>query len=81
MCVLKPLDRYLCAMLCYGQIEIGAARPGGENGEMRAEFLAGCKSAQEARKLAPWASKVARVEGGYMAWESLSDYETWRKQK
>lgn len=39
------------------------------------------KSAAEARKLAPWAAKVTKVEGGYMAFESVADYATWKKQK
>jgi hypothetical protein len=38
------------------------------------------KSAASARKIAPWAAKVAKVEGGYMAFESLTDYAQWRKQ-
>lgn len=39
------------------------------------------KSAAEARKLAPWAAKIVKVDGGYMAFESLTDYRTWQKQK
>ena len=37
---------------------------------MRVEFLAGCGSAREARRLAPWAAVTCRVGGGYMVWES-----------
>ena len=36
---------------------------------------------REAVRLAPWAAKFARVEGGYMAFESLGDYQVWRGQK
>ena len=48
---------------------------------MRTEMLTGCKTAKEARKLAAWASVVRRVDGGYMAWESVADYRTWTRQK
>lgn len=29
---------------------------------------------------APWASVAVGVEGGYMAFESMADYETWRNR-
>lgn len=29
----------------------------------------------------PWASKIVKVDGGYTGFESLADYNTWRKQK
>ncbi len=29
---------------------------------------------------APWAEVAVEVEGGYQAFESYSDYETWSKQ-
>lgn len=48
---------------------------------MRQQFLEGCKSAKEARKLAPWAAVVIKVDGGYRAFESTTDAETWRRQK
>ena len=32
-------------------------------------------------KAMPWAAKVVKVCGGYMGFESLSDYETWKRQK
>jgi len=47
---------------------------------MQTQFIA-AKTAAEARKLAPWAAKVAKVDGGYMAFESLADYATWKAQK
>lgn len=31
--------------------------------------------------LAPWAAKLTRVEGGYQAFESVTDWETWKNQK
>jgi len=47
---------------------------------MKKEMIT-ASSAKQARKLAPWAAKIVKVEGGYMAFESVSDYQTWRKQK
>lgn len=35
---------------------------------------------QEAIEQAPWAAKIVKVDGGYMAFESVADYETWAKQ-
>ena len=45
------------------------------------EFLEGCKTAKEAREKATWASKVVKVEGGYIAFEFMSDFSTWKNQK
>ena len=28
----------------------------------------------------PWAAKVVKVDGGWMGFESVADYETWAKQ-
>lgn len=47
---------------------------------MRQVLLVGCKSARQARKLAPWAAVVRLVCGGYMAFESVADAKTWRGQ-
>lgn len=33
------------------------------------------------RKRCPWAAVIARVEGGFVAFESRDDYRTWRAQK
>lgn len=40
-----------------------------------------CKSRAAAKRRAPWAAKIVKVCGGYMAFESVSDYVTWRQQK
>ena len=48
---------------------------------MKNEFLEGCKSARDARKLAPWAVEVVKVDGGYRAFESVVDAAVWRVQK
>lgn len=47
---------------------------------MQTRFIPATTAAQ-ARKLAPWAAKVVKVDGGYMAFESLSDYAPWKAQK
>ncbi len=47
---------------------------------MRREMIE-AKSAKQARLMAPWAAVVAKVEGGYMAFESVADYATWRAQR
>ncbi len=40
-----------------------------------------CRSYATARRRAQWAAVIARVEGGFLAFESYSDYVTWRGQK
>jgi len=36
---------------------------------------------RDAKRQAPWAAKIVKVEGGYKAFESIADYETWKRQK
>ena len=31
--------------------------------------------------LYPWAAIIDRVEGGYIVFESVADYETWKNQQ
>lgn len=38
-------------------------------------------SKREAYDMAPGAAKLIKVRGGYMAFDSIDDYETWRMQK
>jgi hypothetical protein len=47
---------------------------------MRKEFIE-CKTRKTAIKRAPWAAIYRKVEGGYMAFESLADFEIWKNQK
>jgi hypothetical protein len=47
---------------------------------MRKELIE-ARTAAAARKLAPWAASVAKVEGGYLAFESLQDFATWKGQR
>jgi hypothetical protein len=45
------------------------------------ELLEGCKTKKEALERASWASKVVKVEGGYIAFEFMTDFFTWKNQK
>ena len=47
---------------------------------MRKEFLR-TPTYSAAKKAAPWATVIAKAEGGYHAFESLNDYLTWKAQK
>jgi hypothetical protein len=35
----------------------------------------------QAREIAPWASEIVEVEGGWQAFESVDDAEVWRGQR
>ena len=35
----------------------------------------------EAVKERPEASKIVKADGGYMAFETIEEYETWKNQK
>jgi hypothetical protein len=43
-------------------------------------FIA-CKKRKTAEKRAPWASFIAKCDGGYMAFEFMSDYDLWRNEQ
>ena len=47
---------------------------------MRKQFIE-AKTAKKAREAAPWADKIVKVEGGYMAFESAQDYTVWKQQR
>lgn len=47
---------------------------------MRREFIE-VKSRKTAKKRAPWASRIAAVCGGFLAFESIYDYTVWRATK
>lgn len=47
---------------------------------MRREFIE-ARSRGTAVKRCPWAARIVKVEGGYMAFESAADYDAWRNQK
>lgn len=47
---------------------------------MRQQFIE-CSTYRTAYKRAPWACKVAKVYGGFIAFESIADYQMAKKQK
>lgn len=47
---------------------------------MRKEFVE-CRSRSTAGRRCPWAATIAKVEGGYMCFESVADYQTWKGQR
>lgn len=47
---------------------------------MRTEFIQ-VSTRYEAKKAAPWAAVICKVDGGYMAFESKAEYKTWKGQK
>lgn len=36
---------------------------------------------KRAESKAPWANEIIEVEGGFMAFESIEDAESWKNQK
>lgn len=46
---------------------------------MKVELIEATRK-DRAAKAAPWATIIVKVQGGYMAFESITDYEIWRKQ-
>lgn len=47
---------------------------------MRKELIK-ADSRYAAKKLAPWAAVIAKVEGGFLAFESVTDYDVWKRQR
>lgn len=47
---------------------------------MRRDFIA-CACASTAWRQAPWAAHIARVYGGFIAFESIADFNVWSAQK
>ena len=48
--------------------------------EMRREFIE-VRSRKTAAKRAPWAAKITKVVGGFIAFESYDDWRVWRNQR
>jgi hypothetical protein len=46
---------------------------------MRKQFVE-VGTSEEAWQLCPWAAVVAACDGGFMAFESTNDYDTWQAQ-
>ena len=47
---------------------------------MRTEFVE-CASRTTAKRRCPWASRTAKVCDGFIAFESITDYQIWKNQK
>jgi len=47
---------------------------------MRKEIIE-CETLEQAQEQAPWSSKIEKIEGGFMAFESNDDFLTWSNQK
>ena len=47
---------------------------------MKTKFIE-TESRYQAKNACPWASRIAKVNGGYMCFESITDYEIWKNQK
>lgn len=47
---------------------------------MRTKFIE-CETRYAAKKECPWAAVIAKVDGGFMVFESYDDYEIWKNQK
>lgn len=47
---------------------------------MRTQFVH-VDTRKQAAAECPWAAKIVKVDGGYMCFEAVTDYETWRAQK
>ena len=46
---------------------------------MRSEFLE-VATIEAAQAAAPWAAEIVEVDGGFMAFESMADYDLWAAQ-
>jgi hypothetical protein len=47
---------------------------------MRKEFIQ-CATLKQAKAAAPWAGQIIKVDGGWMAFESVDDGDTWLRQQ
>ena len=47
---------------------------------MRIEVVC-CKSRSTAARHCPWAAEIVKVYEGWIAFESTSDWETWKNQR
>lgn len=51
----------------------------GDN-QMRTQFIQ-VETLEEAQAACPWAAEIVEVDGGFQAFESVTDYETWQAQE
>jgi hypothetical protein len=47
---------------------------------MRIEYIT-CKTRRTAVRRAPWAAMLSKVVGGWIAFESVGDYDIWLNQR
>jgi hypothetical protein len=47
---------------------------------MRQAYITEAKHYRAAKRIAPWAAIIAKASGGFIAFESVTDYYIWRKQ-
>jgi hypothetical protein len=47
---------------------------------MRKQFIE-CKTRRTALRRCPWACIAAKLDGGFMVFESVTDYLIWKNQK
>ena len=47
---------------------------------MKTKFIE-TESRDEAKRACPWAAKIAKVYCGFICFESVDDYKTWKNQK
>jgi hypothetical protein len=48
---------------------------------MRKETFTGNISRYFVQRQCPWAAKIVKVHGGYMAFESIDDWKVWKSQR
>ena len=48
--------------------------------KMKTQFIQ-VETMQEAKDAAPWAAEIVEVDGGFMTFESIADFETWNNQQ
>lgn len=47
---------------------------------MRSQFVE-CKTRKQALAACPWAAVIIKVDGGYQCFESVTDADTFRRQR
>ena len=48
--------------------------------ERERRYTVAAATIEEAQELCPWQAVISEVEGGWMVFESLDDYEVWISQ-
>ena len=67
---------------CPGDAGTPSINPDKSEVKMRKEFYASPSySYYFVKKYCSWAAKIVRVDGGWMAFESIDDYKIWKNQK